>query len=126
MALNVGEVVGVAGVRLYDSNDCSGPVVESQAPLLLINSGLSAVEPSHWSFGQLAGWVKAPAEYIRRLPAQLAVDNLNHGISTQAIERGTHAQLLALDGRYAAMWRLQQERAADAVPDAGHAAAAGG
>ena len=29
------------------------------------------------------------------------------------IERGTHAQLLAMDGRYAQMWSLQQQSTAD-------------
>jgi ABC-type transport system involved in Fe-S cluster assembly fused permease/ATPase subunit len=35
------------------------------------------------------------------------------------LERGTHAELLALDGRYAQMWRLQQSREgeASAAPD---------
>jgi ATP-binding cassette subfamily B protein len=31
------------------------------------------------------------------------------------LERGTHAELLALDGRYADMWRLQQSSAEEAV-----------
>lgn len=31
------------------------------------------------------------------------------------VERGTHAQLLAFDGRYADMWRLQQSAASDAL-----------
>jgi len=33
----------------------------------------------------------------------------------QIVERGTHTALLAADGRYAAMWRLQQAEAVDAV-----------
>ncbi len=32
-------------------------------------------------------------------------------------ERGTHAELLAADGLYARMWRLQQQRAAAELPD---------
>ncbi len=31
------------------------------------------------------------------------------------LERGTHAELLAMDGRYADMWHLQQSRAEEAV-----------
>jgi ATP-binding cassette subfamily B protein len=34
------------------------------------------------------------------------------------LERGTHAELLAMDGRYAEMWRLQQTRREAAVEDA--------
>jgi len=33
------------------------------------------------------------------------------------LERGTHAELLGLDGRYAEMWRLQQSRTDDEKPD---------
>jgi ATP-binding cassette subfamily B protein len=33
------------------------------------------------------------------------------------VERGTHAELLALDGRYAHMWRLQQEHGEAAADD---------
>jgi len=35
---------------------------------------------THWSFGQFCRSVGAPAEYLRGLPAELAVKNLRHGI----------------------------------------------
>lgn len=49
---------------------------------------MAAVEPTHWSFGQLASWIKAPGEYLRRIPKQLACDCINHGIGQTAGERG--------------------------------------
>jgi hypothetical protein len=36
---------------------------------------------THWSFGQLASRVDAPAGYLRSLPATLAAQNLNHGLA---------------------------------------------
>lgn len=47
---------------------------------LIINSGIQPSKPSHWSFGQLATTVKAPAGYLRTLPAPMVVDLLNHGL----------------------------------------------
>lgn len=38
------------------------------------------VTPTHWSFGQLASLVGAPAGYLRHLPAPLAGINLQHGL----------------------------------------------
>lgn len=35
---------------------------------------------THWSFGQLANRVGAPADYLRSLPAELAARNLTHGL----------------------------------------------
>jgi hypothetical protein len=48
------------------------------------NHGLKAVAPTNWSFGQLSGWIGAPASYLRKLPAQLAVDCINNGIQNNA------------------------------------------
>jgi hypothetical protein len=36
--------------------------------------------PTHFSFGQLASLAKAPAGYLRTLPAPIAADNLNYGM----------------------------------------------
>ena len=35
---------------------------------------------SNWAFSQVCGLVKAPADYLRRIPAQLAGINLQHGL----------------------------------------------
>ena len=39
------------------------------------------VAPTHWSFGQLAALVGAPAAYLRQLPAPLAGINLQYGLT---------------------------------------------
>lgn len=47
---------------------------------LIINSAIAPCEPSHWAFTQFAGMLKAPAAYLRTLPADLLVKNINHGL----------------------------------------------
>ena len=44
------------------------------------------VAPTHWSFGQLAGLVGAPAGYLRGLPAAVAGINLQYGLSHHRAE----------------------------------------
>lgn len=55
---------------------------------ITLNHGIKKVEPSHWAFGQLSAQLGAPANYLRSLPASMAVENLNHGIRTHAKEIG--------------------------------------
>lgn len=43
------------------------------------------LEPTHWSFGQLASYAKAPASYLRELPDQLAAINLQWGLEHNPI-----------------------------------------
>ncbi len=47
----------------------------------------TAIAPTHWSFGQLAGLVGAPAAYLRRLPAALAAINLQYGLTSNRTEQ---------------------------------------
>lgn len=47
----------------------------------LIGKANQPAKLTHWSFGQLAARVGAPAEYLRDLPATLACQNLNHGLA---------------------------------------------
>lgn len=35
---------------------------------------------THWSFGQLSTLARAPAQYLRKLPATLAAQNINYGL----------------------------------------------
>ena len=42
--------------------------------------------PTHWSFGQLATLVGAPATYLRRLPPALAGINLQYGLTSHRAE----------------------------------------
>ena len=51
---------------------------------------------THWSFGQLARTVGAPAGYLRELPADLTAQCLQHGISTTP--DGSDARLLVKRG----------------------------
>lgn len=56
--------------------------------LSLILPGADApVAPTHWSFGQLASQVGAPAAYLRQLPAPLAAINLQYGLSSHRAEQ---------------------------------------
>src|SRR5215467_6670482 len=42
--------------------------------------------PTHWSFGQLASLLGAPAIYLRQLPAPLAGINLQYGLTSHRAE----------------------------------------
>lgn len=56
--------------------------------LALILPGAEApVAPTHWSFGQLASQVGAPAAYLRQLPAPLAAINLQYGLTSNRAEQ---------------------------------------
>lgn len=56
--------------------------------LALILPGAEApVAPTHWSFGQLASLVGAPAAYLRQLPAALAGINLQYGLTSHRAEQ---------------------------------------
>lgn len=48
---------------------------------LIIPGSDAPVAPTHWSFGQLASIVCAPAAYLRQLPAAFAGINLQYGLA---------------------------------------------
>ncbi|MGV2164919.1 DUF932 domain-containing protein [Agrobacterium sp. 16-172Ci] len=54
---------------------------------LILPGADAATAPTHWSFGQLAGLVGAPAAYLRQLPAPLAAINLQYGLTSNRAEQ---------------------------------------
>jgi hypothetical protein len=56
--------------------------VDSRDGVLTINGTITPCEPTHWSFGQLSQSIGAPTSYLRTLPQDLLVENINHGLKT--------------------------------------------
>ena len=54
---------------------------------LMLPGSEAPVAPTHWSFGQLAAVVGAPATYLRQLPAPLAAINLQYGLTAHRAEQ---------------------------------------
>ncbi len=54
---------------------------------LMLPDSEAPVAPTHWSFGQLAALVSAPAAYLRQLPAPLAGINLQYGLTSHRAEQ---------------------------------------
>jgi len=54
---------------------------------LLLPGSDVPIAPTHWSFGQLASLVGAPAAYLRQLPAPLAGINLQYGLTSHRAEQ---------------------------------------
>lgn len=61
---------------------------------LIVPGEPEPIEPNHWSFGQLASLVGAPASYLRTMPAALAGINLQHGLLSH---RGEQVKFLTAD-----------------------------
>lgn len=54
---------------------------------LVLPGTVEPIAPTHWSFGQLASIVGAPASYLRQLPAPLAGINLQYGLANHRAEQ---------------------------------------
>jgi hypothetical protein len=91
------EAVPIAG---YDSPD-----------LRLVAGDGEAFGLTHWSFGQLCSASDAPASYLRRLPADLAAININHGLrragsetSFQFLTNTESGRVRSITRDYARFW----------------------
>jgi hypothetical protein len=54
---------------------------------LIVPGANEPIAPTHWSFGQLAAQIGAPAAYLRQLPAVLAGINLQYGLTSHRSEQ---------------------------------------
>lgn len=87
--------------------------------LRLLGKNGAPAQLSHYAFGQLCSRARAPASYLRELPATLTAQNLNNGL--KRTEPGMGANLLfhrheddlgltvraALSGRYERVWNWE-------------------
>ncbi|RWQ37056.1 MAG: DUF932 domain-containing protein [Mesorhizobium sp.] len=73
--------VDSAAIRVEASRD------DAERLTLTLPGADRPVAPTHWSFGQLAGIVGAPATYLRQLPAPLAGINLQYGLTAHRAEQ---------------------------------------
>ena len=62
------------------------PIEGDDKSLVFVGPDGAPVAPTHWSFGQMASRVKAPAGYMRNLPSPLAADCLNYGLKSRGVE----------------------------------------
>ena len=70
-----------AAIRVEASRD------DAECLALMLPGSDAPIAPTHWSFGQLAGLVGAPAAYLRQLPAPLAGINLQYGLTSHRAEQ---------------------------------------
>ncbi|MDB5412977.1 MAG: hypothetical protein JWR10_1312 [Rubritepida sp.] len=73
--------VDTAAIRVEASRD------DAERLTLVLPGADQLVSPTHWSFGQLASIVGAPATYLRQLPAPLAGINLQYGLNSHRAEQ---------------------------------------
>ena len=70
-----------AAIRVEASRD------DAERLTLMLPGADAPIAPTHWSFGQLASLVGAPAAYLRQLPAPLAGINLQYGLTAHRAEQ---------------------------------------
>jgi hypothetical protein len=73
--------VETAAIRIEASRDDAARLT------LALPGAEKPMAPTHWSFGQLASIVGAPATYLRQLPAPLAGINLQYGLTSHRAEQ---------------------------------------
>ena len=99
-----------------------------QGEVMLVGKSDVPARLTHWTFGQLATSIGAPATYLRELPATLAAQNLNHGLAktTDRTERQVlfhqNGDLLTrsiTSDKYTRIWNSEITRRRLTLPEQG-------
>lgn len=110
--LRVVPEAGQVGVELYDPTYGARRVVH----------------PTHWGFGQLSQYAKAPATYLRSLPAELASINLQWGLEHNPMRsdslvlgqtNGDNVLRAMTSTSYGRIWDIQVVEAVERVNQSG-------
>lgn len=82
----------------YNLRDLAAVALEADAgrDRIQLESPKGRAELTHYSFGQLARTINAPANYLRTLPPAIAADAINYGLH-DAAPVGTRANILIRD-----------------------------
>ncbi|RYZ46576.1 MAG: ATP-binding cassette domain-containing protein, partial [Myxococcaceae bacterium] len=111
--------IGERGVTLSGGQRqrlCIARAVLSKAPVLVLDEATSSLDPENEREVQAALAKVLPGRtalvIAHRLTTVTSADVIHVVEAGRIVESGSHAQLLQLEGRYAAMWRLQTTGAA--------------
>ncbi len=89
-------------------------------PILIFDEATSALDSANeraiQAELQSGARNKTALVIAHRLSTMVDADQILVMEQGRIVERGTHAELLALDGHYAEMWRLQRSADDEAVP----------
>jgi hypothetical protein len=119
-----------SGIDAADITAIPLPVAGYDSPDLAITGQKNnkPVRLTHWSFSQLCRYADAPADYMRRLPANLAAECINNGMQQYKGEKtqmlfhrhpDTGVTLRALTTAYSRLWNDDVLRAITPVLDHG-------
>jgi len=113
-------------LRVVETDAAQG---ETETDLALVGPTGVQARFGHWSFGQLAARVGAPADYLRRLPSDIVAQNLNFGIDSRGKEAGDAKLLMHSNGtlmvraftseEYARIWNWEVAERLDSLTSNG-------
>lgn len=118
-------VTAPAALRAFP-NDGGG--INFEVPNRMTGEVVS-LEPTHWSFGQIASYAKAPAQFLRQLPPELAAINLQWGLENNPVRdnalvlgqsNGHHAVRSMTSESYGRIWDAEVVEAVKRANDNGN------